>query len=69
LVKINTFVTLSFSQVRNPWGSDEWKGAFSDKSPDWTPELRLNAKAVDADVTLFPPVESRSPSQPLFHIP
>lgn len=27
-------------QVRNPWGSFEWKGDWSDKSEMWTEELR-----------------------------
>ena len=26
--------------LRNPWGSGEWTGDWSDKSPLWTPELR-----------------------------
>ena len=29
-----------FVQVRNPWGSHEWNGPYSDKSPMWTPELK-----------------------------
>ena len=38
------------TQVRNPWGSLEWTGAYSDKSPLWTPELRAAVKAVDENV-------------------
>ena len=28
------------SQIRNPWGSMEWRGDWGDDSPLWTPELR-----------------------------
>ena len=27
-------------QIRNPWGSMEWRGEWGDTSPLWTPELR-----------------------------
>jgi hypothetical protein len=27
-------------KLRNPWGSGEWNGRWSDKSPEWTPDLR-----------------------------
>ena len=27
-------------KLRNPWGSGEWKGDWSDESDLWTPELR-----------------------------
>lgn len=27
-------------KLRNPWGSGEWKGDWSDSSPLWTDELR-----------------------------
>lgn len=27
-------------KIRNPWGSEIYKGDWSDKSPLWTPEFR-----------------------------
>jgi hypothetical protein len=27
-------------KIRNPWGNYEWKGAWSDSSANWTPDLR-----------------------------
>lgn len=32
--------------IRNPWGSFEWNGDWSDKSPLWTPELREELQVV-----------------------
>ena len=42
-------------QLRNPWGSFEWKGAWSDKSKLWKehPEVAKQVKFVDADDGAF----------------
>ncbi len=31
-------------KVRNPWGEQEWVGAWSDSSADWTPAIRKQLK-------------------------
>ena len=36
-------------KLRNPWGTDSYHGDWSDKSSLWTPELRKEAGAVDAN--------------------
>ena len=40
-------------QLRNPWGSGEWKGAWSDKSDRWTPELKKALGWSDKDDGVF----------------
>jgi hypothetical protein len=32
-------------QVHNPWGRCEWNGAYSDKSAEMTPELKMELKS------------------------
>ena len=32
-------------QLRNPWGSREWQGDYSDSSALWTRELRVAIQA------------------------
>lgn len=34
--------------MRNPWGSMEWKGDWSDNSKLWTPKIREQLKHVDS---------------------
>ena len=37
-------------QLRNPWGTFEWKGEWNDEDERWTPELHaLTAQAAGAD--------------------
>lgn len=38
-VKDKSGQEVNIVQLRNPWGSFEWKGSWSDDSDDWTPEL------------------------------
>jgi len=41
-------------KLRNPWGNDnEWTGAWSDKDPKWTPELKKECEMVAADDGTF----------------
>lgn len=43
--------TFKLLQLRNPWGTFEWKGAWSDKSSEWKeyPGIRKKLRHVDAD--------------------
>ena len=34
-------------QIRNPWGSEQYKCDYSDSSDKWTPELRAEAKSAE----------------------
>jgi len=40
-------------KLRNPWGQGEWKGAWSDNSSTWTPELRKQLNVEKADDGIF----------------
>jgi hypothetical protein len=40
-------------KLRNPWGQGEWKGAWSDASADWTPELKRQLKIENVDDGIF----------------
>jgi len=39
--------------VRNPWGSGEWLGDWSDSSPIWSASAKKKAKLVVADDGTF----------------
>lgn len=39
--------------MRNPWKQGEWNGRFSDKSDDWTDELKQQCGVEDVDDGLF----------------
>lgn len=40
-------------KLRNPWGSGEWQGDWSDKSPLWTPALKSQCGYIDGDDGIF----------------
>ena len=40
-------------KLRNPWGTGEWQGDWSDKSVLWTPALRQQVGCVEADDGAF----------------
>ena len=40
-------------QIRNPWGSEEYHGSWSDKDIRWTEELKKQANLVVADDGLW----------------
>lgn len=40
-------------KVRNPWGSTEWEGDWSDRSKKWTDELKKLLKHEDKDDGIF----------------
>ena len=45
--------TVKLVQIRNPWGSHEWNGNWSDKSSCWDADLRRQAGHVVADDGTF----------------
>lgn len=63
LVSVNEFQhegqRVRLIKLRNPWGSGEWKGDWSDSSAKWTEELRqkLGCKVED-DGDFFIPYEN-----------
>ena len=40
-------------KLRNPWGSGEWQGDWSDKSQLWTPQLKKQVGFTDGDDGVF----------------
>lgn len=40
-------------KLRNPWGTGEWKGSFSDSSPEWNKQLRQQLNYFNADDGVF----------------
>ena len=54
---INKTVTTSAGhtlvQLRNPWGSHEWLGAWNDKDPRWTEALKAEVGQTDKEDGMF----------------
>lgn len=52
---IGTGPSFKLLQLRNPWGTFEWKGAWSDKSSEWKkhPGIKKKLHFVDADDGAF----------------
>ena len=45
-------------KIRNPWGTEDYKGAYSDNSDKWTPALRTQAGSViKNDGEFFMPID------------
>lgn len=57
LLGVNEFIhngkQIRLCKIRNPWGQFEWKGAWSDKSSEWTPELDAMLNHTDEDDGIF----------------
>ncbi|GMH43643.1 hypothetical protein BSKO_11565 [Bryopsis sp. KO-2023] len=45
--------TVRLVKLRNPWGSGEWNGAWSDHSPLWTNDLKNQVGMEDEDDGIF----------------
>lgn len=55
ILKVKDVEGMKFVQMRNPWGSFEWKGAWSDNSMLWEtyPKVKSKLKHVASDDGLF----------------
>lgn len=52
-VKDGTGKEIQLVRLRNPWGTGEWTGDWSDKSNLWTDKLKKDVNFTDADDGLF----------------
>lgn len=55
ILKVKEVTGMKFVQLRNPWGSFEWKGAWSDHSMLWDtyPKVKEKLKYTKSDDGLF----------------
>ena len=53
LISVYEIDGLRLLKLRNPSGSNEWTGAYSDNSPLWTPELQQRTGMMKADDGIF----------------
>jgi len=55
IIQVKKHHNIQLLNIRNPWGSFEWDGDWSDKSPLWTQQMKdaFNAVLDDSDGTFW----------------
>ena len=52
-IKDKTGKDVKLLKLRNPWGTGEWQGAWSDNSAEWTPAIRKQVGSEEKDDGAF----------------